>query len=222
MIKTCTQCGKEFDARGRTKNCLECRTISLYPCNCGCGEIVTSGKLFINGHQNRGKSNPMYGKHHSEKSRKSISENHIGIGHTEETKAVLSQKSKGNQNALGSGQSKMGNQNAKGKNWTLSLNQRLKKVGYKNPAWKGGVARSPYPPEYEMFIKPFIRYRDRKYHCANPDCLQTNWVRNIHHIDYHKFNCTQKNLTTLCQVCHAQTNFNRTFHKNYYQNLTQR
>lgn len=38
----------------------------------------------------------------------------------------------------------------------------------------------------------------------------------IHHIDYNKINCKEKNLITLCFVCHGKTNGNRKYWKNYF------
>lgn len=43
-------------------------------CECGCGQHVAVGKRFVNGHQNRGKNNPMFGKTHPPEIREKISE----------------------------------------------------------------------------------------------------------------------------------------------------
>jgi hypothetical protein len=54
-------------------------------CECGCGEEVKKYKnRFINGHQNRGKNNPMYGKSFSmsEEAKKKISESQKGEGNS--------------------------------------------------------------------------------------------------------------------------------------------
>ena len=45
--------------------------------------------------RNSGKNNPFYGKHHSEETRKKLSESHKGIKLSEETKRKIGEKSKG-------------------------------------------------------------------------------------------------------------------------------
>jgi very-short-patch-repair endonuclease len=46
-------------------------------CKCGCGELVRwrvgSFQTYVNGHNSTGETNPMYGKHHSEKAKANIS-----------------------------------------------------------------------------------------------------------------------------------------------------
>jgi predicted XRE-type DNA-binding protein len=48
-----------------------------------------------NSFHSKGKNNPMFGKHHSEKTKETMSEKHIGKHHSEETKLKISEKQKG-------------------------------------------------------------------------------------------------------------------------------
>ena len=52
----------------------------------------------------------------------------------------------------------------------------------------------------------------------NPDCnFKFNDRLVIHHIDYNKKNCNLNNLITLCRSCNAKANYNRDWHKSWYQ-----
>lgn len=86
------------------------------PCQCGCGKMTGLGKKFFHGHNSRvahpmqgrkmpaatleklralrlGKPSPMAGKHHSEASRKKMSESHKGIPLSEKHRASIGEKS---------------------------------------------------------------------------------------------------------------------------------
>ena len=41
-------------------------------CECGCGALVKEGNRFINGHNMKGKFQPMYNKHHSEETKREV------------------------------------------------------------------------------------------------------------------------------------------------------
>jgi len=45
--------------------------------------------------------------------------------------------------------------------------------------------------------------------------LQGDIAHPVHHIDYNKKNCNLDNLITLCINCHAKTNYNREYWKEY-------
>jgi len=71
--------------------------------------------------------------------------------------------------------------------------------------WRGGISRDPYAFEFNNELKEAIKERDR-YVCQN--CGNKKRLH-VHHIDYDKKNSDATNLITLCNVCHAKTNFGR-------------
>ncbi len=93
----------------------------------------------------------------------------------------------------------------------------IKFSGTGNPNWRGGISFEPYCNLWTKELKQFIKNRDKNI-CLNPCCKslnKTNLV--IHHINYNKKDCDQYNLITLCNTCNATANFNREWHKNWYQ-----
>ncbi len=82
----------------------------------------------------------------------------------------------------------------------------------KNPSWKGGVSFKKYPFSWQNKLKWKIRKRDG-YRCIICGTVQKE-LRvhlHIHHIDYNKDNLNENNLVSVCNSCHAQTNFDREF-----------
>lgn len=78
-----------------------------------------------------------------------------------------------------------------------------------------------YPKEFNRNLKDEIRLRD-EYLCQNCDITEEEHiivfgkVLTIHHIDYNKSNCDNKNLITLCISCNVRANHNRWYWKGYY------
>jgi len=66
---------------------------------------------------------------------------------------------------------------------------------------------NPYPPEWTEELRYRIRERDghRCTECGTGKSLC------VHHIDYNKQNCDEKNLITLCPHCHMRVRRNRSF-----------
>lgn len=105
--------------------------------------------------------------------------------------------------------------------------QRLKMIGRKrpehskimlgegNPSWKGGKSFEPYTREWNKILKNKIKTRDNNkcFICGSFNRLQ------VHHIDYDKANCSDKNLITLCISCHMKTNYRRENWKQYFKNI---
>ena len=92
--------------------------------------------------------------------------------------------------------------------------------GEKNHCWKGGISFEPYGLEFNSLLKEQIRQRDN-YRCQ--ECFrhqdELKGLLNVHHIDFNKKNNNPSNLISLCNSCHAQTNFNRDNWATYFNNI---
>ena len=93
--------------------------------------------------------------------------------------------------------------------------------GFNNSNWNNGSSKLPYAFEFNKELKEQIRKRDN-YECQN--CAKTqkqelkdlNRKLSIHHIDYNKKNCKEKNLITLCNQCNLRVNINRDYWYAYF------
>jgi hypothetical protein len=83
--------------------------------------------------------------------------------------------------------------------------------------WQGGISFELYPFEFNNTLKVFIRDRDN-HECQLCHTKEINLDRalDVHHIDYDKKNCLQKNLISLCLKCHMKTNTNRDYWFAYF------
>lgn len=85
----------------------------------------------------------------------------------------------------------------------------LRFQGKNHPNYKGGRKRDLiYSTLFTKKIKNLIFKRDH-YICKL--CKKQGGVLHCHHIDYNKFNTSLENLVTLCNSCHARTNYNRKY-----------
>lgn len=153
---------------------------------------------------NKGKNNPMWGKHHSEKTIQKNREAHLGKYHSEETKKKISKFQKGRKKPPFSEEHK----------------RRIGKghSGEKCYFWKGGIFLKLYSIDWTETLRRSIRERDR-YICQLCGGLQGDRVHSVHHIDYDKLNCNPNNLITLCNSCNVKVNSNRKRWTNYFKNL---
>jgi len=83
-----------------------------------------------------------------------------------------------------------------------------------NPNWRDGISSGEYGIEFTNKLKYEIKKRDNFVCqiCGLPN--EENFSGNgyglsIHHIDYNKQNNDPSNLISLCNHCHAKTNYNR-------------
>lgn len=150
---------------------------------------------FGNGDKLRGKNNPFYGKHHTEKSKQLIGQIHkgkkywLGKKHTEVTKKKMSE---------------------------LRIRLGLSK-GKKNGRYVHGLAYEPYSIEFTEQLKESIRKRDN-YTCQFCNKRQETYYRklDVHHINYNKKNCNKNNLISLCSKCNTKVNANRDYYFAYF------
>ena len=86
--------------------------------------------------------------------------------------------------------------------------------GERHFAWRGGP--EPYCRLWtNKEYKQDIRNRDNN-RCSNPSCFKGKRLV-VHHINYDKKDCTLKNLITICNSCNSAANYNRGWHKSWYQ-----
>ena len=97
-------------------------------------------------------------------------------------------------------------------------------VGDKHPNWKGGIARLPYPFEFDRELKTRINKRDN-YTCQNCGKLilkngkKSNEKLTVHHINYNKKSIDERNLISLCGRCNLKANYDRNKWKRYYKTM---
>jgi len=89
------------------------------------------------------------------------------------------------------------------------------KSGGEAPGWKGGLSFEPYDENFNYSFKKRIKLRDNNI-CQI--CYQ-NKILNVHHIDYNKQLTIEENCISLCQKCHAKTNWNRHSWVQFFQDL---
>lgn len=88
-----------------------------------------------------------------------------------------------------------------------------------------GRGYEPYSSKFTQKLKEKIRKRDN-YKCQNCNMKEEkniiiyNRILEIHHIDYDKQNCDEKNLITLCKQCNMMANKNRDYWYAYFMYIT--
>ena len=98
------------------------------------------------------------------------------------------------------------------------------RFGKNNPNWIDGRSFEPYTSDFTEELKESIRKRDN-YKCQNCGMTEKEHlivygsVLHIHHIDYDKTNCQEENLITTCLSCNIRANYNRTYWKQFYQEV---
>lgn len=163
----------------------------------------------------QGNHHPMFGKHHSKKSKLKISKSAKGRKISKETSKKLSKARIGNTNALGYRHSKAAiekiRRTSTGRKHSEETKRKLSesRKGKRGSNWLGGISFLPYSLDWTKDLKIKIRNRD------NHKCRVCNKSskRNlsVYHIDYDKQNCKEDNLISLCDACHLLTNYNRDY-----------
>lgn len=186
-------------------------------------------------------NNPMYGRHHSDETKRKISENCRGFSgksHTVKTKIAMSLLQKGEKNSfynkkhsektiLKMSNASIGREKSEEHKRKISIalsgkkkseGHKLKLSGENNYNWKGGISCEPYCDVWlDKEYKELIKERD-DYKCQNPDCWKSVKELLVHHIDYNKKNCIPNNLITLCRSCNGRANYNRKYWQTLYEN----
>lgn len=157
--------------------------------------LVHKGKLY------RG-----YGWHHSEVTKRKMSETQKGKPKTEEAKRKMSEAKKKNPIRYWLGKKRP----PFSEEWKRKNSERNRLSN--NPNWRDGISFEPYSVDWTKTLKKSIRQRD-KYTCQL--CGKEPAIC-VHHIDYDKKNNNPNNLITLCSSCHSKTNFNRKYWTNYF------
>lgn len=122
----------------------------------------------------------MLGKHHSEETKRKMSEARKGIKYSKETKAKI------------------------GAYWIGKVD------GDKNPAWKGGISFFPYCPKFTKEFKERVRkfFGYICVECGKHQNLFKQKL-DIHHVNFDKMVCcddTKPLFVPLCRSCHSKTN----------------
>jgi hypothetical protein len=88
--------------------------------------------------------------------------------------------------------------------------------GENHPNWKDGSTSRPYRKGFNKKLKRAIKDRDNHkcVICGVPEA-ETIQGLDVHHIDYNKDNHNINNLIALCHSCHARTNHNRDYWRNF-------
>ena len=196
--KNCKICNKEFDVYKYRKN-----TANF--CSQRCLGLFRKGKVNLKlGRDCSGNKNPMYGKKHSEETKKKLSLMKFGQIISDEQRKKQSIRFSGNKNPM---YGKKHSEETKKKMSVFRLVNGCAKLD-KNPNWQGGKSFELYGFEFNDYLKKKIRERD-DYTCNI--CLVRDHFSNfpVHHIDYDKKNNQERNLITLCPECHLKTNYHR-------------
>ena len=201
-------------------------------CECGCGQVVKPGNRFIHGHYSKtlerrqrlskrmSTNNPMnnpesrkkvslskVGTTLSSEARKKISEARAGKPLSGEHKRNISKSLTGDKNPF------FGKKHTKETRLKMSKNHadfsgenhpQYGRRGSEAVNWRGGVSFEPYSSEWTKELKEKVRIRDN-YKCQ----ISGEWGNSVHHIDYNKGNCDEKNLITVCRKHNTMMNYSR-------------
>jgi hypothetical protein len=140
---------------------------------------------------NRGERHPQYGKRRSEETKRRISMNRRGIGHSEETRRKMAVSRVG------------------------------LKAGDKNHFWKGGVSFEPYCPKFNNAFRERVRefFGRVCVECGTPENGTKLCVHHVNFNKMTCCDDTRPLFVALCPSCHARTNHNREYWEEHFTNM---
>ena len=218
--KVCELCGESYTVRGNKRG-RERRFCSSFCAKSFNGQ-QNKGRTYSDEVNKKkglpGKSNPFYGRVHTDKTKQLISEKLTGNSHTLEWREEQSRRMSGERNPFYGKTHTEETRSMLGRDMSGENNPMFGKghllVGERNGAWVGGISElyTDYGGAFTKELKTEVRRRD-KFVCQI--CEKHGWV--VHHIDYNKHNNDPTNLSTLCASCHGKTNWNREEWQSYFE-----
>lgn len=142
---------------------------------------------------NQGPNHPQFGTRHSEEWKAHIAAGGRGRKHSPETIAKMQESARDRWQRPG--------EKDRLAEW---------QGGEKSHFWRGGISREPYTAEWTESLRRRIRERDH-YTCQLCGKQQDHATLHVHHVDYDKANCGQRNLISLCARCHLKANVYREY-----------
>jgi hypothetical protein len=146
------------------------------------------------------------------------------LGHivSSETRLKISLAQKGKKKMSDEAKEKIRTfQLGRGKSKEYRKKMSLARRGEDNPNWKGGWWRFPYTPEFNVKLRTKIKQRDN-FVCQGCGCTERQYLKkhkkklSVHHINYVKQDCNERNFITLCNTCNVRANGNRDYQYAYY------
>ena len=175
-----------------------------------------------------GEHHPLFGKHHSEETRKKISETNSCHVTTIETRQKLSERMSGSGNprfGVKLSEDQIARQKASLKQFydenpskkneirEKFLSNRTTRSGEDCNFWKGGISFEPYCPKFNKDLKERVRafFDFECILCGKPES-ENCYNLSVHHVEYDKQACCDGKpvqFAALCHRCHSRTNFDR-------------
>lgn len=90
--------------------------------------------------------------------------------------------------------------------------------GDKSGRWSGGVSFEPYCQKFNSEFKERVR-AFFNYECIECGTPQNGMKLHVHHVNYHKMSCCDKERTlfvSLCASCHSKTGKNREYWREHF------